>query len=208
MSPFANLKAYIERDGYFYFVVVFGVVVGPGAAVCADHVPSMSEGAEIEHVRFGDHDVLVAHAYGNPVRIALLDLEMEALIIRTFFQVRFHERKFIPRSILRFHMIIGDKLDIVMFQSRRELELRRNLPDIGLINRLLQSLLIFLQHLINFLHITRDHEINLLVTGVEGVDQLLLRDVCGVLGLFAVLAWAWDHCYEFFYPVFQAVYLR
>lgn len=110
--------------------------MGPGSAVCADHVATMANCAEIEEIGLGDNNILVTHTDSNPIGSTLLDPKIKHLIIKSLLQARLHQRKFIPSSILRFHMKISDNLDIRMFECGGELELGCRFPDIGFVDRL------------------------------------------------------------------------
>lgn len=70
---------------YLHFVVVLGAVVGPRASIGTDHVSAVAQSAEVEGVGLRDHDVLVAHADGYPVRIAFADFEVEDFVITALF---------------------------------------------------------------------------------------------------------------------------
>lgn len=67
---------------YFDFVIVLCVVIGPGSSIGTYHVPAMPQCAEIKSVSLRDHNILMAHADGYPVRTTFSDLEMEGFIIR------------------------------------------------------------------------------------------------------------------------------
>ena len=121
---------------YFYFVVEVGVVVGPGSAVCADHIATMTDCTEIEEIGLGDNNILVTHTNSNPIGSTLLDPKIKHLIINSLLEAGLHQRKFIPSSILRFDMKISNNLDIPMLERGRELELGGRFPDVGFVDRL------------------------------------------------------------------------
>lgn len=136
-SPLANLNAYLINICYFDFIIKLLVVIGPCASICTDHIPTMAKRTKIECVVLWSNNILVAHTNGNPIRVTLFYLEMECFIRCPFFKIGLHDRKLVPWSILWLDMIVSDKFDVVMLESRGEFVFRRCFPDIRLVYRLL-----------------------------------------------------------------------
>lgn len=62
--------------------------------------------------------------------------------------------------------------------------------------------MVLFQLLIHLLHVVGDHRVDLLVAGVQGVDELFLADVGGKLVL---LVFVGDHGHQFLDPDFEVV---
>lgn len=88
LSPHRLLKTWMPilyDNCYFDFIVKFSVIIGPCSAVCAYHIATMAESAEVKSISFAYDNIFMAHSHCDPIRIAFLNFEMESFIITSFF---------------------------------------------------------------------------------------------------------------------------
>lgn len=75
----------------------------------------------------------MANTDSNPVRVALFDPKVESFVIRTLFQARLHDGELVPGVVLRFYVVIRDKLDVGVLEGGGELEFGGFFPNISAI---------------------------------------------------------------------------
>lgn len=93
----------------------------------------MPHRTEVKSVILRHHNVLMANTDSNPVRVALFDPKVESFVIRTLFQARLHDGELVPGVVLRFYVVIRDKLDVGVLEGGGELEFGGFFPNISAI---------------------------------------------------------------------------
>ena len=136
-----------------YAVVVLGLCVAPTSSVCADHVGSVADRAEIEAVVLAGDHLWVAHADCDPVRGGLLDPEGEFLDGVALLEAWLHDDEFVAGVVGGGDQVIGDDLDVWMLERWRKLEHISRLPNRSLVCVLIELGIVLLQQLADLIDI-------------------------------------------------------
>lgn len=103
---FCKFKSLKLRQIYLNFVIEVNVIIGPRSPICTDHIGSVAKCAKIKSIVLRCYYLLVANSNGNPIRVTLLNFEMESFVSWGFLNIRIHDCKFVPRTILRLDNMI------------------------------------------------------------------------------------------------------
>ena len=135
----------------------------------------MTNGAKIEAIVFRFDNVFMAHSYGYPIRMRLLDFKGHFLDIAAILKMRLHNCKFISWSVWTFDNGVADNHDVGVFELGSEFKWRL-FPEIKVLFDVIDGSAISLNFGDNLVHVFLDISAQILGGDFQRVHNLLLRE--------------------------------